>query len=172
MRTMLAVAVLSLLSAAQAESQEVAKIKIAVVRLDRLMNNENGGYDRMRMLFGDKDILEGLKKINAEIKSTQQEILGVEDEIQLAEMGKRIEFLNRKSNLLRQRMNNERGGDMQKFVREFVIKTYRDQYHMIAQDAGLRSFSLQGQCRTRGHHRGCCREVQRLSRQDTGRITL
>lgn len=137
MRTMLAVAVLSLLSAAQAECQEITKVKIAVVRLDRLMNNENGSYDRLRLLFGDKDILEGLKKINAEIKSTQKELLGVEDELQLAEMGKRIEFLNRKSNLLRQRMNHERGGDMQKMVREFVIKTYRDQYHMIAQDTGV-----------------------------------
>lgn len=137
MRTILAVAVLSLLSAAQAECQEAAKLKIAVVRLDRLMNNENGGYDRIRMLFADKDIAEGLKKINAEIKSTQKEILGVEDELQLAEMGKRIEFLNRKSNLLRQRMHNERGGDMQKMVREFVISNYRDKYHMIAQDTGV-----------------------------------
>jgi len=136
MRTILAVAALSLLSAAQAECQEVAKLKIAVVRLDRLMNNEYGGYDRMRLLFADKDVVEALKKINAEIKSTQKEIVSVEDELQLAEMGKRLEFLNRKSNLLRQRMNNDSGRDGQKLVREFVIKNYRDKYHMIAQDAG------------------------------------
>lgn len=138
MRTIFAVAVLSLLSAAQAECQEVAKLKIAVVRLDRLMNNEYGGYDRMRFLFADKDIAEGLKKINAEIKALQKEILGVEDEIQLAEMGKRLEFLNRKSSLLKQRMNNDSGrGDAQKLAREFVIKNYRDKYQMIAQDAGV-----------------------------------
>jgi hypothetical protein len=137
MRTILAVTVLFLLSAAQAESQEVAKIKVAVVRLDRLMNAESGGYERLRLLLADKDIIEGLKKINAEIKAMQKELLGVEDEIKLAEMGKRIEFLNRKSGLLRQRMYNDSGRDMQKLVREFVVKNYKDQYHLIAQDPGV-----------------------------------
>ncbi len=137
MRTILTMTLASLLLAAGAECQEVAKIKVAVVRVDRLMNNEYGGYEKMRLLFADKDIVEGLKKINAEIKATQKEILGVEDELKLAEMGKRIEFLNRKSGLLRQRMYNDSGRDMQKLVREFVINNYKDKYHLIAQDPGV-----------------------------------
>ena len=136
MRTILAVAALFFLSAAQAESQEVAKLKVAVVRLDRLMSNQYADHDRMRLLVADKDVLDALNKINAEIKATQKEIIGVEDELQLAEMGRRLKFLNRKSNLLKRRMGNDSRRDIQKLVREFVINNYRYKYHLIAKDSG------------------------------------
>jgi hypothetical protein len=137
MRTVLTAALLSLLAAAPALSQEVAKIRVAVVRLDRLMNNEYGGYERLRLLLADKEIAAALKKIDAEIKATQKELLGVEDEIKLAEMGKRMEFLNRKSGLLKQRLYNDSGRDMQKLVRDFVINNYKGKYQLIAPDPGV-----------------------------------
>ena len=134
MKTVFASIVVALLAAVPALGQDAAKIRVAVVRLDRVMSQEYGGYDRLRLLLAEKEVAAGLKKIDDEMKSLQKQVLDVDDEVQLAEIGKRIELLNRKSNLLRQRVYNNPHWDMQKTVRQFVIDRYKNQFHLIAMD--------------------------------------
>jgi len=134
MRTVITVALLSLLCAARAESQELAKAKVAIVRFNRLTNNELVGYEQIRTLAADKDSLEALKKTNAEIKATNKEIVAAEDDAKLNELSRKLEFLNRKSSLLKQRMNNDSRRDNQKVIRDFVVENYKDKYLLIAQE--------------------------------------
>jgi hypothetical protein len=134
MRTILTAALLFLLVAATAESQELAKAKVAVVRFNRLMNNELIGYEELRLLAANKESLEALKKTNAEIKAAQKQIVAAEDDATLNELSRKLEFLNRKSSLLKQRISNDAGGDMQKVVRTFVVNNYKNQYHLIVQE--------------------------------------
>lgn len=134
MRTVITVALLVLLGAARAESQELAKAKVAIVRINRLMNNETVPYEQLRILAADKDSLEALKKISAEIKVVQKEIVAAEDDTKLNELGRKLEFLNRKRELLKQRSNNR---DMQKVMRDFVVNNYRAKYHLIALEPEL-----------------------------------
>jgi len=136
MKTFFASIALALLTVAPALGQETTKVRVAVVRLDRVMNHEYGGYERLRMALADKEIAESLKKLGDEVKSLQKQLLDVEDEMKLNEMGKRIALLNRKSQMLRQRLYNNPHWDMQKMVRQFVIDNYKDQYHLIAMDHG------------------------------------
>lgn len=137
MRTVITVALLSVLCAARAECQELAKAKVAVVRFNRLMNNEILGYEQMRTLTADKESLEALRKVNADLKAAQNSIVAAEDDTQLNELSKRYEFLNRKRQLLRQRMQNDSGRDMQKIMRDFVVTNYKDKYHLIVQEPEL-----------------------------------
>lgn len=133
MKTILAAALLSLFLVAHAESQELPKVKVAVVNLQRIMNN-GVNYEKVRLLSLDKASLEVLKKINTEIQEVQTQIVDVEDEVKLADLGRRLEFLNRKNMLLRQRvMNNDPSRDIQGLLRKFVIEKFKDKYSVIIQ---------------------------------------
>lgn len=134
MRTVIAVALLSVLCATRAESQELVKAKVAVVRFQRLMNNEIVGYEQMRTLTADKESLEAVRKVNADLKAVQNSIVAAEDDTQLNELSRRYEFLNRKRQLLRQRIQNDSGKDIQKVMRDFVVSAYKDKYHLIVQE--------------------------------------
>lgn len=134
MRTVITVVLLSLLCAARAESQEIVKVKVAIVRINRLMNNELVGHELIRILAADKDSLEALKKTNAEIKAVFKEIVAAEDGEKLNVLGRKLDILNRKSNILRQHMNNNSGRNTQKVMRDFVVDNYKAKYHLIAQD--------------------------------------
>jgi hypothetical protein len=119
--------------AANAECQEAPKAKVAVVNIQRLMNS-GVNYDKIRLLSLDKTTLEALKKINAEIQEVQTQIVDVNDEGKLGELGRRLAFLNQKSNLLRQRaMNGDVGRDIQATLRKFVIERFKGKYDLILQ---------------------------------------
>ena len=118
---------------AQAECQELPKLKVAVVNLNRI-SNSGINYDKIRLLSMDKPTLEALQKIGREIQDVQMQITDVEDELKLADLGRRLEFLNRKSSLLRQRvMNNDTNRDVQSLIRGFVIDKFKDKYPLILQ---------------------------------------
>jgi hypothetical protein len=139
MKTVFAAILLSLFLAARAESQEAPKLKVAVVNMQRVMNS-GMNYDKIRLLSLDKATLAALKKINTEIQEVQTQIVDVNDEVKLMDLGKRLEFLNRKSMLLRQRtMSGESTRDMQSILRRFVIDKFKDKYALIIrqqQDSG------------------------------------
>jgi hypothetical protein len=133
MKTVLTAMLLSFFLAANAESQEAPKVKVAVVNIQRMMNN-GMNYDKIRLLSLDKSTLEALKKINTEIQEVQTQIVDVNDEVKLMDLGKRLDFLNRKSVLLRQRaMNGDTGRDMQATLRKFVVDRFKDKYALILQ---------------------------------------
>lgn len=122
-----------------AENQETAKkpdspkTRVALVNVQRIINN-GINYEKIRLLSLDKHTLDALKKINKEIQEVQTQIVDVNDEATLQEMSRRINFLNQKNMLLRQRvMNSDMGRDAQSLLRKFVIDTYKDKYAIIIQ---------------------------------------
>ncbi len=142
MKTTFAAVVLSLLLASQAVCQTAnplkaeasAKPKVAVLNIYRITNS-GINYERLRLLSLDKPTIDALKKIETEIQDVQMQITDVEDEVKLGDLGRRLEFLSRKSSLLKQRaMNSNSGGqDMQAAVRNFVIENFKDKYALILQ---------------------------------------
>jgi hypothetical protein len=116
-----------------AKKSESPKTRIALVNLQRIMN---GGinYEKIRLLSLDKHTFDALKKINTEIQEVQTQIVDVNDEATLQEMSRRMNFLNQKSMLLRQRvMNGDMNRDVQGLIRQFVIDKYKDKYAVIIQ---------------------------------------
>jgi hypothetical protein len=138
MKTALTAVLLSVFLAVQAESPEHSRTKVAVVSLQRIVNS-GINYEKIRLLSLDKATLEALKKINKETQEVQTQIVDVDDEVKLADLGRRLEFLNRKSMLLRQRpMGPDSSRDLQGMVRKFVIDKFKDKYALIIQqDVGF-----------------------------------
>lgn len=133
MKTLLTAMLLSIFLVTNAKCQEEPKMKVAVVNIQRLMNS-GMNYDKIRLLSLDKTTLEALKKINAEIQEVQTQIVDVNDEVKLMDLGKRLEFLNRKSMLLRQRaINGDVGRDIQATLRKFVVERFKGKYDLILQ---------------------------------------
>jgi hypothetical protein len=121
---------------------ELPKAKIAVIRMDRIMN---GGYDyeRIRMLATDKATRDTLLKISNEVKAIQKQVMDTEDETKLNELSNGLGLLNRKSNMLRQHLINGGGTrDIQSLVRDFILQNYKDKYNLILQDSGVLDRSL------------------------------
>lgn len=125
-------------NAADAQGQEAPKIKVAVVRIGAILNNGNY-YDRVRMMAADKDTLAAIKKVNAEMKDLQKQAIDVDDELKLNDLGRRMQFLNQKLNVLRQHVNSGNPNiDVQAMVRKFVIENYKNKYPIIMQqDSGV-----------------------------------
>jgi hypothetical protein len=132
MRTVLAAAALSIFWTTCAQCEEAPAVTVAIIRMDRVMNTGNF-YDRARLLFGNKDIIEAIRKNNDEIKSTYDEVIKTEDSVRLAELESRMQFLKRKVGILRQGIADG-GRDIQGPFREFVVKTYGAKYPIILQD--------------------------------------
>ncbi len=139
MKTVAATILLAVLLAPYAQSQPPAKTpplpktRVALVNLQRLINS-GINYDKIRLLSLDKATLKALKKIKKEIEGLQTQIVDVNDETTLAEMSRRLNFLNQKSMLLRQRpMHGNYTRDVQALVRKFVIDKYKGQYSLIIQ---------------------------------------
>jgi hypothetical protein len=139
--TIVATVLLSIFLIATAESQppekkpDSPKTRVALVSLQRIMNS-GINYDKIRLLSLDKSTKEAMKKINKEIQELQAQIVDVNDETTLQEMGRRMNFLNQKSNLLRQRGMNGGGDysrDVQGQLRKFVIDKYKGKYSLIIQ---------------------------------------
>jgi hypothetical protein len=106
---------------------------VALINMQRILNS-GINYERIRVLSFDKATREALKKINKEIQEVQTQIVDVNDETTLAEMGRRLNFLNQKNMLLRQRaMNGDYNRDVQTLIRKFVIEKYKDKYALIIQ---------------------------------------
>jgi hypothetical protein len=65
----------------------------------------------------------------------QKQIIDVEDNDKLAELGRRVEFLNQKLNTLREQRQQGVGGnpnlDLQAMIRKFVVGNYKDKYLLI-----------------------------------------
>ena len=134
MKIVLTTTLLSIFLVALAESQELPKVKVAIVNLQRITNSSVNN-EKIRLLSLDKATLETLKKINVEIQDVQKQIVDVNDEMTLAELGRRLDFLNRKSMLLRQRSmtSTDPIRDTQSLLRSFVIEKYKDKYSLIIQ---------------------------------------
>jgi hypothetical protein len=137
MRTILAAVLLSILGTATALSEESPKLKVATIRLDRFVNS-GMNYEMNQLFSMDKETLKLYKKVQAEIQKAQKDLADIDDEIKLAEMGRKIEFLNRKLGMIQQQgMNHRRQRDIQSCFRDFVIEQYKDKYRLILQDTGL-----------------------------------
>jgi hypothetical protein len=139
MRIAVATVLFSIFLAAPIESQPPAKkqvsspARVALVNLQRITNS-GINYEKMRLLSLDKATLKALKKINKEIQEVQAQIVDVNDETTLAEMGRRLNFLNQKNMLLRQRtMSGDYTRDVQGLLRKFVIDKYKGKYALILQ---------------------------------------
>jgi hypothetical protein len=144
MKTVLSTILLSLLLVAYAGSQEPSKAKaaaespdqktrVAIVNLQRITNS-GINYEKIRLLSLDKPTLDALKKINAEIHEVQTQVVDADDDTKLAELSRRMNFLNQKSMLLRQRaMNMDSNRDIQGMIRKFVIDTFKGKYALIIQ---------------------------------------
>jgi hypothetical protein len=137
MKTMISVALLSILLTAGAAGQEPAKVKVASISLNAVIQSGNF-YDRIRLLALDKDTLAAIQKVNAEIKAVQQDIVDAQDQGKLNDLQNKLQFLHQKISLLVQRSAGGRQTrDFQALLREFVIATYKDKYQLIyQQDAG------------------------------------
>jgi hypothetical protein len=151
MKTLLPIPVFLVMLATMAQGQELAKVKVATVRINAITGSGNF-YDRVRLLSCDKDTLAAIKKINAELKDVQKQVIDTEDEVKLAELGRRTQFLNQKLNLLRQHaMNVRQNFDLQAIIRKFVVDNYKDKYNFILnQDSGIpdRFFLWKGNVQT------------------------
>jgi hypothetical protein len=136
MKTIARVVVLSILMTPFAAGQETPKLKIAVVRIQSVIG-EGNLYERVRLASCDKDALAAIKKLTAEMKSLQKKVVDVEDEMELADLGKRVQLLNQKINVLRQNPGGNFNPDMQAIVRKFVVDNFKDKYSIIMQqDSG------------------------------------
>jgi hypothetical protein len=115
-------------------NKETPKFKVATLQIDRILN---AGIDleRLRSLSADKDTLEAIQKIRAEIKGIQKEIANVEEEEKLAELGKKLGFLNNKSSLLVPRLMNNPMIDLQAMLRRIAIDHFKDGYSMIQEQS-------------------------------------
>lgn len=141
MKTLLPVAAISIFLATMAQGQELAKAKVATVRINSIAGSGNF-YQRVRLLSCDKDTLAAIKKINAELKDVQKQIIDTEDDVKLADLGRRMRFLNQKRNVLRQHAmstNPNTHMNMQTMIRKFIVDNYKDKYHMIFQQDSGRS---------------------------------
>jgi hypothetical protein len=151
MKTVLQAAVLSIFLTTIATGQELAKVKVAVVRINSIVGDGNL-YERVRLLTCDKDTLAAIKKLNAELKTLHQQVIDADDDVKLADLGRRVQFLNQKLNILRQRnMSGNPNLDLQTVVRKFVVDNYKDKYHMIMQqEQGMsdRAFLWKGNVQT------------------------
>jgi hypothetical protein len=150
MKTVLPIAAISVFLATMAQGEELPKAKVAVIRINSITNGGNF-YDRVRMLNCDKDTLAAVKKINAELKDVQKQAIDTDDDVKLADLGRKTQLLNQKLNILRQVMNANQNFDMQAAIRRFVIDNYKDKYHMILQmDSGMpdRFFIWKGNLQT------------------------
>jgi hypothetical protein len=139
MRTAVATALLSIFLATPTESQPPAKkpdspaARVALVNLQRITNS-GINYEKIRLLSLDKATLKALRKINKEIREVQTQIVDINDEATLQEMGRRLNFLNQKNVLLRQRpMSGDYMRDVQGLLRKFVIDKYKSKYSLIIQ---------------------------------------
>jgi hypothetical protein len=132
----LAFVVFGVLMASAAEGQEAAKVKVAVVRINAVTNSGNF-YERMRLMSCDKGTLAAIKKVNAELKKVQKQVIDTEDEVKLGDLGRKTQFLTQKLNVLRQHaMNVNPNLDVQIMIRKFVVDTYKDKYQIIIQNDG------------------------------------
>ena len=131
MKTILAVALLLIVMVVKTEGQEPPKLKVAVVRVDRIVGGDVS-WERLRILSADKGTLELLRKLNADVQSVQKQIIDTENEAKVAELAKKLAFLNQKANVLRQRFVNS-SADVQSPVRAFVVDNFKDKYPIIVQ---------------------------------------
>jgi len=119
------------------KSAEPAKVKVAVVNIQRIVNNGNF-YDKLRVLSLGKSTLEALKKINAEIQEIQKQLVDADDQTTLNDLNQKLQFLIQKSNMLRQTaMNSNPNIDMQAALRNFTISQFKDKYALILQQQDM-----------------------------------
>jgi hypothetical protein len=137
MRAIIPAMLLSILLMAQAEGQEPAKVKVASIRMNAVMQNGNL-HAKIRLLELDQETLAAIKKVNAEIKTVQQEIVDAQNKEKLNVLQNKLQFLNKKIDLLTQRSTGRRTKKgFQTLLREFIVATYKDEYQLILQqDAG------------------------------------
>ena len=132
MRAVLPVAVMSILCATIVEAQELAKAKVAVVRL-RAIFQDGGFSDKLKLLSLDKKKLEPMKKIGAEIKALQKEVADAQDQAKLTDLQSKLQFFYQKLSLLTQPTMNSRA-DPRRLLCDFIISNYKDKYSMILQE--------------------------------------
>lgn len=151
MRTLFPIAAFSVFLVTLAHAGEPEHLKIATIRINSISGSGNF-YEKLRLLSCDKDTLAAIKKVNAELKDVQKQVIDTDDEVKLADLGRRTQFLNQKLNVLRQNsMNGNPNSDVQAVIRKFVIANYKDKYHMIfQQDSGVpdRFFLWKGNVQT------------------------
>jgi hypothetical protein len=114
--------------------QEPPKLKVAIVRFERLLNNETINIPMVPIVTAERDTVESLRKVREDIRKLQLDIVAASNETQLSEMIRKLEFLSRKERLLRSRAVGEPNRDMKKVLQEFVIENFKDKYPLILQD--------------------------------------
>jgi hypothetical protein len=138
MKTILQVVALFALLTTVAYAQEPVKARMAVVRIQSIINNGNL-HEKVRMVTCDKDTLAAMKKLISELKELKKQVVDAEDDGKLNELGQRAQFLNQKLSILKQHAQNSNPNvDMQAVIRKFIVEKYKGKYTMIMQlDQGM-----------------------------------
>jgi len=118
--------------AVEVEAPAPPQMAVAIVQLNKMTGDMD--YDKVRLLNLDKDSLEAIKKINAEMAKLKKEIIEATDEVKLMDLQKQMEFNNKKLALLRDR-NSNREVNVQKLAQDYVVRKFSRRYSMILQDA-------------------------------------
>ena len=140
MKIVLPLVVLSFCFAAITQAQEPAKAKIAVVRINAIVGNGNL-YEKIRQLnYSDKETQAAIKQINLDLKALGKEVADAEDEVKMADLSRKAQFLQQKLTLLRQcgaNLNQNQNIDTNAIMRDFVVGTFKGKYQLILQqDSG------------------------------------
>ncbi len=107
---------------------------VPFVRLDYLIGRGEL-QEKMFLLSGDKTTRNAVKEIRNKIQETVAKIVDAANESELNELGNRLNYLNRKIQLIQQAaMQDRRSRNMQSILRSFVIDRYKDKYSLIVQD--------------------------------------
>jgi len=134
MKTVLPLVVLSFCFTTIAETQEPAKAKIAVVRINAITGSGNF-YEKMRPLYcSDKETRAAIKKINTDLKAVGKEVADADDEAKVADLSRKAQFLQQKLSLLRQcgAIDNQ-NFDMNAIMRDFIVNTFKGKFQLILQ---------------------------------------
>lgn len=126
------------IAAEPAERPQAPPIEVATVSMDRLTSDLDS--ERLRQLLMDKDTLDALRRINADLGRLKKELIEAADELKLVEIKKQIDFANQKISLLRDRSGGNRELNARKLATDFVIRRYAGRFSLIIQD----SMNLEG----------------------------
>jgi hypothetical protein len=138
--TLAALALLLGSSAASADDSaakpaaEPAKVKVATINIQRIVNGGNF-FDKIRILSLDKNTLEALKKINAEIQELSKQVIDADDAATLNDLQQKLQFLTQKRDMLQQRARNTNTNmDIMSAVRKFAVSQFKDKYALILEE--------------------------------------
>jgi len=114
-----------------AEEQKPS-VTIATVQMERLASDLD--YEKLRMYLMDKETLLVLRALSAEQAKLERGLLDVQDEGNMREIKNKIDFNNRKIQILKERSCG-RDVNGQRIISDFIVKNFSSKYAIIVQGA-------------------------------------